>query len=200
MTTEEAFDRIRRGDEKAFELIYKEYFSRLCQLSKKIVGDPVIAEDIVQQLFFTLWNNRSKITIETTGGGYLARSTYNLALQHIRKNSIHSKHHGQIYDDSHSTSNYYDLQVEYAGNEERIFRLRKALQQLPEQCRTIIMLSRYENKKSAEIAAEMNLSVRTVENQLYIGLKKLKEYMNKYNEVGIIIVLYVILRIIYSTI
>ncbi|MEG0500348.1 MAG: RNA polymerase sigma-70 factor [Rikenellaceae bacterium] len=194
MTTEEAFQRIKRGDEKAFELIYKEYFSRLCLLSKKIVGDPVIAEDIVQQLFFTLWNNRSKITIDTTGGGYLARSTYNLTLQYIRKNSIHSKHHALIYDDLHAGSGYYDQQMEYASDDEKIFKLRKALQLLPEQCRAIIIKSRYENKKSAEIASEMNLSVRTVENQLYIGLKKLKDHLSKESYFGIIIVTYILLR------
>lgn len=193
MTTEEAFDRIKRGDEKAFELIYKEYFSRLCLLSKKIVGDTVIAEDLVQQLFFTLWNNRSKISIDTTGGGYLARSTYNLSLQHIRRNNIHSKHHANIYDDSLSSDSFYDQQIENASDDETISKLRKALQQLPEQCRNILMMSRYENKRNAEIAKEMNLSIRTVENQLYIGIKKLRDIMSNCGELGIIIVLIILL-------
>lgn len=200
MTTEEAFDRIKRGDQKAFELVYKEYFPRLCLLSEKMVGDSVVAEDIVQQLFFKLWNDRSKIVIETTGGGYLARSVYNLSLQHIRKNSLHSKHHGNIYDDLHSGSNYYDQQMEYAADDEIIFKLRKALNLLPEQCRNILILSRYENKKSSEIAQELNLSVRTVENQLYIGIKKLKEYLSKRSEIGIIIAAYTLLKIIYISI
>lgn len=194
MTTEEAFDKLKNGDEKAFELIYKEYFSRLCLLSQRIVGDSVIAEDIVQQLFFTLWNNRSKIVIVTTGGGYLARSAYNLSLQYLRQNTIRSKHHGIIYEDSHAAQSYFDQQLEMAGDDEKIEKLRKALQLLPEQCRTILVLSRFNNKKSTEIAEELNLSVRTVENQLYIALKKLKEQLNNNKVFGIIIGLYIMVK------
>lgn len=195
MTTEEAFDKLKKGDEKAFELIYKEYFSRLCLLSRKIVGDSVIAEDIVQQLFFTLWNNRAKIIIETTGGGYLARSVYNLSLQHIRQNTIRGRHHTIIYDNSYASDSYFDQQLDIASDDEKIERLRKAMQLLPEQCRTILTLSRFNNERSTEIAEELNLSVRTVENQLYIALKKLKEHFNDNKLFGIIIVIYSVIKI-----
>lgn len=179
MTIDEAIKQLKRGDERAFELIYKEYFSRMRLLSKKIVGDADIAEDIVQQTFFLLWEKRSSITIEKTIGGYLARSVYNLSLQHLRNNNIHGKHHGLIYDEMYSSTSYFEQQLEFASDDENLFKLKKGLEELPEQCRNILMMSRFDNKKSSDIASELGLSTRTVENQLYIGLKKLKNFITK---------------------
>lgn len=180
------FDRVAKGDMKAFESIYKEYFSRLCVLSEKVVEDSAIAEDIVQNFFLKLWIERSKISDISNEAGYMSRSVYNLSLQHIRLNNIHAKHHGQIYDEKFASSDYYDKQVDMASEDRRITLLRRAVDSLPEQCKEIIQKSRYEGKKSAEIAQEMSLSIRTVENHIYNGIKKIKLYMEEYKTVSII--------------
>lgn len=171
------FQNVIKGDISAFESIYKEYFSRLCVLSEKIVGDNTIAEDIVQNFFFKLWTERSKLSNVSNYVGYMTRSVHNLSLQHIRQNNIHTKHHGKIYDDKYASAEYFDKQEDMASDDNRIIILRRAIKSLPEQCRMIIVKSRYEGKKSAEIASEMGLSVRTVENQIYNGIKRIKSYI-----------------------
>lgn len=174
------FDRFKKGDTLAYESIYKEYFYRMYLLSKKIVGNVSVAEDITQQVFLVLWEKRKNIVIEQNLGGYLARSIYNSSLQYIKKNNIHIKHHTQIYDEAYdSDESYIEQQVKFAGDDERIIQLRKNINLLPDQCREILMMSKFKDKNKEEIAEYFNISARTVENQLYIGLKKLRELMKK---------------------
>lgn len=177
MAEDNLLSRIKAGDEEAFEFTYTKYFNRLCVLSKKIVCDPAIAEDIVQNFFFRLWVERANIKDISNCGGYIARSIYNLSLQHIRRINTHSKHHSNIYDESFSSSEYYDQMMEIAADDRNIEMLHEAINSLPDQCQTIVKMSRYDNKRSAEIAEELNLSVRTVENHIYNGMKKIKLYL-----------------------
>ena len=175
---EEVFIKFKKGDTQAFELIYKKYFSRMYSLSKKVVGDSYIAEDITQQIFLILWEKHDSIAIEGNLVGYLARSVYNLSLQHLRKNNIHTRHHGKIYDEFLSNSKgYFESQLMFIEDDENISLLRKSIQNLPSQCREILELSKFKEKDNKEIAQYLGISTRTVENQLYIGLKKLRQIM-----------------------
>ena len=180
MDIEEAFIRFKKGDTEAFGLIYKKYFSRMYSLSKKVVGDSCVAEDITQQVFLILWEKHNIIIIEDNLVGYLARSIYNLSLQHIRKNNSVTKHHNKIYDEvSSSEDAYFEQQLKFIEDDEKIIELRKNIQNLPSQCREILELSKFKNKNNQEIADSLGISTRTVENQLYIGLKKLRQLMKK---------------------
>jgi RNA polymerase sigma-70 factor, ECF subfamily len=160
------------GTEDEFEQVFRAYFKSLHAYACTLLRDPVIAEEMVQTVFVRLWERRTDLEIREKLSSYLYRAVHNESmnyLKHIKRRSTYQSHamRQQRHTQHTETSGKLSLR-ELEG------RLQKAMNELPEQCRTIFQLSRFEELKYREIADKLGISVKTVENQMGKALKLMR--------------------------
>lgn len=163
---------LAQKDEAAFEKVFKTYFKNLHAYACTILKDEDEAEEMVQQVFFKLWDRAENLTFNGPIAAYLYRAIHNECLNYLKHQKVRSNH--QLYV-AHSMKNQAENgQGKMMGKELEI-RYKKALEELPEQCRLIFQLSRFGDMKYREIADELDISVKTVENQMGKALKLLRQ-------------------------
>lgn len=167
------FDDIRNGNEVAFNKAFDLYYSRLCFFADKILHDFDLSRSLAQQVFVDLWIKREKLRIDSLES-YLYQSVRNAALDVLKHKKAELKYLSSL--EKEETGQITDL-IEEAELADRI---NKAIQKLPEKCREIFVLCRFEELKYAEIADRLNISVKTVEMQIGIALKKLRKELSDY--------------------
>lgn len=159
-----------------FESLFKENFRALHAYAITILRDEAMAEEIVQQVFCKLWERRDSLKIEVSYTAYLYRAVYNDCLNHLKHLKVRAAHHSHALRQS-ANSHDTDNQV---GLRELQARLEAALKTLPEGCRTIFQMSRYESLKYHEIAERLDISPKTVEAQMGKALKLLRVALADY--------------------
>lgn len=168
---------IREGDETAFEMIFKEYYQALCRYANSFLSDRDEAEEIVQNSFLSIWEKRSSITITTSLKAYLYQTIRNRCLNVIKHEKIKKQHveHETVMRVNHHTATSDTVLVNEL--EQKIY---VAMQALPEQCRLVFKLSRFEELKYQEIADQLDISIKTVENQIGKALRIMREQLRDY--------------------
>jgi RNA polymerase sigma-70 factor, ECF subfamily len=158
-----------------FEKLFREHFTSLCYFAQKYLGDLDNSKEIVHAVFIKVWENRQGFDWEKPAKSYLFTSVYNRSMNHIRD---HKKFidNNEANKQSPESFEFHDT-METSELEAKI---NKTIEGLPEKCREIFMLNRFEGKKYAEIAKKMNISVKTVETQMSKALKILKEELKDY--------------------
>jgi len=155
--------------ESDFEVIFKTHYRYLYNLAYKITGDIGGSEDIVQNVFLNIWNKRDRIKIETSVKAYLHRSILNACYDFIAKSK-------KIV--SLDNSDYIEDSSEYTAHEiarnELQEKIETAIKNLPAKCQMIFSLSRFQGLSSQQIADELKVSKKTVDNQIGIALQKLR--------------------------
>jgi len=176
MSEEQAIVKIREGDIKAFEKVFKGYYQMLCEYACSFTKDSDFAEELVQEVFYNLWKNHATISIQSTLKGYLYQSVKNEFLQFVRHRKVEQKY-ADRYRNEMTDPSYFPAD-EVVANElsEKIDR---TLQSLPEKCREIFTLSRYEGLKYHEIAEKLSISVKTVEAYMTKALKVFRKELNE---------------------
>ena len=169
---ETIFKRIKDNDEKAFEWLFKKYYAPLCRYVYTHVKDQDDSENITQEVLIHIWNNRRNVTIHTSVSSYLYRSVKNHAINFLKKNSKHVM-------ESIENMPGFEIANEAPEIDENEFseiekKISEAFDLLPEKCKRIFLMSRIDNLKYREIAEQLNISIKTVETQMSIALKKLK--------------------------
>lgn len=169
--------KIQQGDFNEFEKIFRENYPLLCNYSMRFVNNRELAEDIVQDLFCHVWENKKNLKIHTSLRAYLYRSTYHNSLQYIRKQSVHNQYEKFI-----EMSGSESLRDDQAIEEIEIqYIIQKTMSSLPERCSKIFRMSRFEGLKYHEIADKLSISVKTVEanmgRALNVFRKSLKDYL-----------------------
>ncbi|MDO1446779.1 RNA polymerase sigma-70 factor [Rhodocytophaga aerolata] len=167
---------LQKADETRFiELLFKHYYASLCRTVNRIVRDTDAAEDIVQDVFMKVWNNRQTLEINFSIKSYLYRSAINSALNYLEKNKkqVHLEDANLL----EPSGNNVEEMLNAAEVQQRVF---EATEALPPACKTIFVLSRHENMSYKEIADTLNISPKTVENQMGKALKHFREYLNAY--------------------
>lgn len=159
---------IREGDRLAFHEIYYRYWKKLYGSAYPLLNDSALCEDLVQDLFITLWVKREKWQIESLQA-YLYTALRNRVFKALKKQKI------QV--DSSSALQYFPS--DYAADRDVLLKeinsLRdQGIRQLPERCRLIYRMSREEALSTKEIALKLNLAPKTVENQMTIALRRLR--------------------------
>ena len=161
-----------RMDKRAFEELFRSFFPSLVLFAQKFVPDQDTAKEIVHNVFLNLWEKREQVDMGSSLKSYLFTSVNNRCLNYIRDQKKFDKDETRFQRlDSTEFSDGVD-RLEEQELEQRIY---DALQSLPEKCREIFMLNRFEGLKYAEIAEKLNISVKTVETQMSKGLKILRE-------------------------
>lgn len=169
------FEQIKESDEKAFQALFRAYYPFLCQYATQLLKEPSAAEEIVQELFVRLWEKRKETSIEISVKNYLVRAVKNSCLNHIRHFKIKSDYIQNI-----QSEKILYADEEYDAQEELIKKIEESIASLPEKRREIFRLSRQEGLKYKEIAAKLNVSVKTVETQMGIALKSLRQKLRDY--------------------
>lgn len=168
------FQLIRQGDADAFSRLFDQYYALLCYFAARYLKDTDQARSLVQQLFVDLWMKREKIKITASVKSYLFHSVKNRCIDYLRKEKTTAELTSSITDLNETP--FHDLVEEAELNELVI----NSINKLPEKCREIFILCKYEGLKYAEIASKLNISIKTVEMQMGIALKKLRNYLSDY--------------------
>ncbi|WP_205529390.1 RNA polymerase sigma-70 factor [Taibaiella koreensis] len=163
--------------ETEFEQVFKSHFKALHAYACTILQEEAMAEEIVQQVFFKLWEKRDQVNIQQSLNAYLYRSVYNECLNYLKHKKVRKAHQSHTLYTAGTASDQVSRKVIARELEEKIA---DALNQLPEQCRTIFQMSRFEELKYREIADKLNLSVKTVENQMGKALKIMRMQLVEY--------------------
>jgi RNA polymerase sigma-70 factor (ECF subfamily) len=165
------------SDSPAFDQIYLDNFPALHRYAYTIINDRELAEEMVHQVFLKILERKEPIKVHTSMKAYLFRSVNNECLNHIKHEKV--KQNYQTY----ATSNMAN-QVENPSStlayKELEKHLTKAINGLPEQCRTIFQLSRFEELRYGEIANQLGISIKTVESQISKALKRLRVELADY--------------------
>ncbi len=159
----------------AFELIFEHYYKYLCLVVYRMISDRNLAEDIVQEVMHDFWKKHKNIQIKTSIKAYLHRSTINKTLNHIRDKKIIFEEEEQL---SAVKSKEADIDQLISAKELQKS-INEAIKALPERCRIIFSLSRYEELSYKEIAEKLEISVKTVENQISKALRILRKALNQ---------------------
>ncbi|MBO9684756.1 MAG: RNA polymerase sigma-70 factor [Flavisolibacter sp.] len=159
-----------RQDEAAFEQVFKTHFKNLHAYACTIIKEEAAAEEVVQQVFFKLWERSKALSISGSVAAYLYRAVYNESLNYLKHQKVKSNYQQYF---NHTMKNENDAGKKLSLKELE-GKLHKALNELPEQCRTIFQLSRFEELRYREIADQLGISVKTVENQMGKALKILR--------------------------
>ncbi len=174
---QEIFNSIKLGDEKALEMLFHDYYEPLCQYAFSFLNDREDAEEVVQNSFVRIWEKRKEISIQTSAKAYLYRMIRNSCLNEIQHQKVKSQHQELTKMDSSGMEQASDAMAIRGELEQKI---RFAMEKLPEQCRIVFSLSRFEELKYKEIAAQLNISVKTVENQMGKALKIMRQELKEY--------------------
>jgi len=163
------------GNESAYEYIFMSFYDPLCLYANKIVHDLDMAEDLVHNSLCNLWIKRNDLTIKTSVKSYLYRSVCNACLNHIKARKTENEFFQEKYYEYISKdillSPHKEMEIMTKELGEQIS---SAIDSLPEKCRIIFELSRISGLKMREIAEELDISINTVQTQLAIALKKLR--------------------------
>ncbi len=161
-----------------FEQLFKEHFKGLYAYAITIIKDEMMAEEIVQQVFCKIWEKREQLEIHTSAKAYLYKTVYHDSLNYLKHKKVMAAYAMHAIRQSDKETENASGKVLAGELNEHI---RTALNELPEQCRTIFQMSRFEGLKYQEIADELSLSVKTIENQMGKALKlmriKLAEFL-----------------------
>ena len=159
------------GEEAAFKALFTEHYKGMYSYACIILKDEVEAEEIIQNVFVRLWEKQTAIQIETSLKAYLYRMVYNDCMNHIKHKAVVIKFQKEkTYVMKNETGNAEEKVASTQLNEQ----LSNALRELPEQCRTVFQLSRFEDLKYREIAVQLGISEKTVENQMGKALRLLR--------------------------
>jgi len=164
---------LQQGNESAFEKVFITYFKALHGYAFTIVKEEAAAEELVQEVFFKIWRKRNQLNIQTSLKAYLYAAVYNESMDYIKERKKTMAHASQTVYRYKNALAEADASGKLGMNELEI-QLRHALNNLPEQCRTIFQLSRFEGLKYRDIAAQLGLSVKTIEAQMGKALKRLR--------------------------
>lgn len=164
--------RIRQGDVQAYEALFRSLYPNLCRYARSLVRDKDQAEEIVQEVFYRLWRDRKKTKITSSLKSYLYRSVYNNALQHLKHQQVRERYgrHRKEQVQEYAPDPYQELRAKQLQQV-----LMQTLEDLPERCREIFCLNRYEGLKYQEIAENLSISVKTVEANMSRALKEFRK-------------------------
>jgi RNA polymerase sigma-70 factor (family 1) len=167
----EALTAIQLGDESSYEQMFRAFYPRLCAYARTILNDTEEAEEIVQTLFCRLWEQRATLDVTISVQAYLFRAVRNASLNYIKKIQIRDAYKAMNLEEINQNP---EFQPDHATTDDLRTRIEKAIADLPEQCRLIFKMSRFEELKYREIAESLGISVKTVENQMGKALKILR--------------------------
>ncbi len=172
-TDEILISKIKQDDYSGFNLLFFKYYASLCTYVATIITDSTTAEDIVQDLFVKLWSDRKKIVIYKDIKHYLFRAAKNSAMNFLRAEKYRKKAMDNL-----EIPDFFE-ETEDSNQEEFLQKLEECIDKLPERSKQVLLLNRFEKLKQKEIGERLNISVKTIKNQLWKSLQYLKSCLQE---------------------
>lgn len=179
MTNEELFilQQMIAGDEHALKYFFDTYYDDLCNFANTYLHDETLSEDIVQEIFIHFWENRASLQLISSVKAYLYTASKNRSLNQLRNQKNQHRIIDELADKADSTTLDSNRYLEAAELRQLI---QKAIESLPPQCRRVYELSRDAALSHQEIASQLGISMKTVENQITIAIRKIREFLRPY--------------------
>lgn len=168
---------LKAGDVTAFEMVFRTFYQPLCNYAYSYVQDRDAAEEIVQTTFLNVWEKGDNLVFHTGVKPYLYAMVRNACLNLIKHEKIKKQHVDlqlAVADRSIESVTHTVMASELEAN------IQRAMEKLPQQCRLVFKLSRFEELKYAEIAEHLEISIKTVENQMGKALRIMREELKDY--------------------
>ena len=158
---------------ESYKLLFREFYNPLCNYAFSILKDRSLSEDTVQDVFTKLWDKKDQLEIDSVKS-YLFKSTKNKAIEKLRQQKRSSEHNETIRSTTYVNETHEDQADKYLLKE----KLFNSIRQLPPKCQEIFVLSKMNGLTYSEIADDLQLSVKTVENQIGRALRLLRTKMS----------------------
>ena len=183
---EQLIKKLRKGDEKAFRLLYDRHYVLLCRFANQILNNAALAEEVVDDVIFYLWEHRSEVEIRYSIRAYLMRAVRNRCLNELQSQSHREELHISSFLSPESMDFLDSLFVDNKQplgmllEQELEEELKRSIDELPLECRKVFYKSRFEQKKYEEIATELGISVNTVKYHIKNALAFLQRRLGSY--------------------
>ena len=174
---------LRKRDPRVYEIIFKKYYPKLLVFVNRHVGDQDVAQDIVQDIFFKLFESSRSLPDDFQLKSWLYKVARNAALDYLRHLQVIDRHKFLMAD-----AMIVAEDVDENVDEEIYDRVNQAVESLPEQCRLIIKLNVIEGKKYLEISEELGISINTIRTQVSRGYKKLRDILSNERDTLILVI------------
>lgn len=171
---ERLIGRFRDGDMEVFRKIYNSFCEPLYRFAFSYLKDSYEAEEIVQDVFLKVWEKREEVDVQKSFKSYLYRITVNKVFNELKHRVVKQKYEQHALNFEQINSETPESSIQF---QELKTKLEQILKQLPDQQRSIFIMSRWKGQTNAEIAQSLNLSIRTVENQIYRAAKFIKLHL-----------------------
>ncbi|OFY39479.1 MAG: hypothetical protein A2X18_05140 [Bacteroidetes bacterium GWF2_40_14] len=176
LSSEELLNALNAGREDAFSFLFVKYYSNLFSYAYRILNDVEDAKECVQLTFCHLWDIRKGLVINDSIKSYLYRAVYNNSITILRHKKFLAKYEVKGLLDFYFTSIVQDPQAEMRINTSETKQvILDSIESLPKKCREIFVKCKIKGQSSAAVAQDLEISVKTVENQMTIAYKKLRE-------------------------
>ncbi len=174
----------------SFEDIYVAFYSRMKRFAQSYLIYEEEAENIVQDIFIDIWEKKIDFSAISNVSGYLFLLLKNRCIDNIRRNKVEAKALTEIQKENEISfklklDSLQALDDKFLTDPDIDKLIDQAINKLPEKCRQIFVMNRFEGKKQRDIAAELDISINTVESQMSIAYKKLKEELKEFFHVFI---------------
>lgn len=175
MTDAKLFLKIKDNNSLAFQQFYNKYYQRLLSYIITFTKDRDQAKDIVQEAFVILWTNRESIDTSKSPKSYIFFVARNIFIDHYRK----EKRDLQFLIELKETALSEQIENDSEEIKQRIEKMKRMIENLPEKCKIILKLSKIEGLNYQEIANHLNISPKTVESQMRIAFNKIREQFSE---------------------
>lgn len=175
------------GKNKAvFDALYKEYYKKLFILSFRYTRNQELAEEVVHDVFLKIWNRSDNLKINQSLSSYLSKAVVNTSLNVLssqkRESANFSRYEIEL---SQNTDDYNEAEI----LEKKLLMIEQAMDRLPEQCKKILLMSKFEKLKQQEIADKLNISIKTVKNHLTYAFKKIRETIGENRIISVFLII-----------
>ena len=178
-----SLDELKTGDVRLYESLFREYYRPLVVYAMKYVKDADVAKEIVQEFFVRLFEKRNSLVIDTSLKSYFYRSVFNSCINYISHMEMRSRHIRNMA--VLSENEFSDNQVAVIELQNRIV---DSIEKMPDQCRRIFKMNRFEGLRNEQIAVALGISKRTVETQISKALKILRKKLADYFPLWLLII------------
>lgn len=175
------FEKVQKSDDNAFEILFSNYYQALCLYANRYLNDLNASEEIVSELFTTIWQQRENMVIPESFKSYSFKAVQNRCLNYLKHKKIESRYLEYLNRKNLiNDAAYQNSVIDSYSSKELSQQIEKAIESLPEKCREIFRLSRFDNLTYKQIAEKLSVSAKTVENQMGIALSKLRILLREF--------------------
>lgn len=174
-TEQDIIKKFVAGDLTTFEMVFRDYYTPLVRYGNTLLRDHDETEDVVQQVFVSMWEKHAQLAIHTSVRAVLYKAVHNACLNRLKHRKVRAEYAADVKHSQEEAMQDQQLQAK-----ELETKIQEAVAKMPEQCARIFSMSRFEQLRYQEIADQLGLSVKTVENQMGKALKIVREHLRDY--------------------